>query len=363
MMAVKRRSPTVAVLTLDGLHLLTRFGNAAVLAIPLMFVLLKMLDRLLRDQGAPWWRAIVSGFFGKIDDLSFWVLLSGLLSVLMVCGALGQLMTSRDPAETGWPIRRPDVLAWLAASVVATSAYLVGIYFTNGTFFIELPRPSRLAQVPEGLLNVLMIGVVYFYCVLGLQATRAVRVRLRAATAPPIATTTLVAAEYLLNISFSFILGALVPIIAILSAKWIGALLFEWTGCGIFNWSMFKPDPLSELMDSLAGVAFITAILFLPLLAFFPMIRAALPRRVRMRLNLKCRIETLTISLAGIQPIDAQLSPRVLRLVVFTLVELIDGDVESKNIEACPNSRGAPGGAFSSATSPIVPGPPERERS
>lgn len=355
-----RRSPVAAVLTRDGLLLLIRLAKVTVCAVPLLFILLKMLDRLVRDQNTPWWRDIASGYFGKIDDLSFWVLVSGLLSVLMVCAALGQLLSSRDPTETGWPIRRFHVFAWLAVSLLAICGYLIGIYLTNGTFFIDLARPERIAQVPEGLLNVFMVCFIYFYCVLGIQAARAVCVRLRAVNAPPIEKSTLLAAEYLLNISFSFLLGALLAFLAVYCLQWLGALLYRWTGLGFFDWSMFKPNPLSELVDSLVAVAFITVIFFLPLLAFFPMIRTALPSWVRMRLNLKCRIETLTISAGGLQPIDAKFSPRVLRLVVFTLVELVDSRqaVSSDTNRPVLSKSAASAQRTSSTDQAVVPGDP-----
>ncbi len=119
------------------------------------------------------------GIFERIDDLSFWNTFAALLASVLIYWAACKVLTADGQQITKallWSLR--DVRLYSIFLVIALTAYILGIRDDSmpqvaGTFYARNEmRGVKDIQVVEGVLNVLLAGIVYIPAITGFRLLR-----------------------------------------------------------------------------------------------------------------------------------------------------------------------------------------------
>jgi hypothetical protein len=266
------------------------------MATPLIFIGLKILDEHLSGPNASrGWYCIIAGFFAKIDNISFWVVIGGLLSARNAIKAWAQLppLGKNDSVPvTSGDLRRTVVLALIIVSI-----YVAVMYPSNGTFFKPVPKQERPAQVLEGLTNCVLAGLFYFFLLAGQVVARRALYLVSVNDPAFTADNRKRCASLLANAPFCVFTAAIGGITFWPLVKYFGSLGYTHLGYAWLDWTAFKPNPWSEVVGGALGGIGLNVAYFLPWLTLFWDSKRILPPGCRLRIN-KFWI-TLIIALQG----------------------------------------------------------------
>jgi hypothetical protein len=112
------------------------------------------------------------GMAGRAEDVSFWYVVGGLFSILMITRAVPAVLNA------GGRLSAVRLSFWVVLVLLGLIAfewglYLQAVYRDNGTFFyLRLPHPSvypqvHIIQVLEGLLNLTLLALLMTWGVIG----------------------------------------------------------------------------------------------------------------------------------------------------------------------------------------------------
>lgn len=249
--------------------------------VPILFMLLKVLDRRLEyppsespDHGVSWyWR---EGIFGKLDDISFWVLVAGLLAIVYISRAAMLLGKHIPDRVSQLEVSGRTLCWWLLMLLVAAGMYVLIMYPTKGTFFKGLPKQKMIAQVLEGLFNITMIGIAYAYFFLGNAAINTLDRYLKISnhtvqqhTSKDGNNPITEVATLLVNTFWAVLLGGLLSIPVLTTLAYFGITLAS----------------LNDVLGGISGAILITVLFFSPFGSFHYRLWKLLTGQVRWKRN------------------------------------------------------------------------------
>jgi hypothetical protein len=245
---------------------LNRLSLLLMWCIPPLFILIKIFDRLLSERVSHGWSwCIKSGFFSKIDDLSFWIIIAGLLATRNIMKARILLSSSTSGSgEVAETITSSELKSILWVIFAASGIYVAVRYPTHGTFFNPAIREQRAAQVLEGLMNLALVPPFYIYLMIGHLTLRRAE-RLIAEKNPKFTCAERKrCAELIGNAPCVMLFAALGGALLFPVIKWAGDFIFKKTHSTFWNWELFQPEPWSEVLFGWIGGVFIVFLYFLP---------------------------------------------------------------------------------------------------
>lgn len=259
------------------------YAKLLIWTIPVAFIAIKVLDRHLEfpGQDATWY--IAAGFFGKIDDLSFWVLIAALLSTAGIMKAATLLPPL--PPTISECIKQRELRFCGIATAIAIALYLLVMALTGGTFFNKLPPDHRHAQVLEGCLNVLLVIVFYWYFGVSLSVFRRFSKAVAATSGVPLSEELKRAGQLILNAPLTILTALCTSLAFFPLVKYLGEKSFMHFGYRWLNWTMFRPEPFSEVANGIVAALFMVALMFLPYLALYFSGSKILRQRCRISFN------------------------------------------------------------------------------
>jgi hypothetical protein len=248
---------------------------------PCLLLLLKTYDRWLSTSPSQqWYWYLASGCFGKIDDLSFWIVVAGLLAarnVIKAWASLPNLPPNISRCASVGDLRRLISIVGLIWAV-----YLAVMYKTNGTFFHDVGRAQRGAQVLEGLTNMALILLFYIYWLLGVITLRySEDLGAKGTNCKSLEE----AAHLLANAPLTFLAATVAGFLLFPFVKWAGQGLYQQTGFSWLDWSMFAPQPLKEILGGFVGACLLVIMYFLPWFWFVPQAKKLLCGNCCFRIN------------------------------------------------------------------------------
>ena len=267
-------SSNAITLSTHGIVLLCRSWMWLTLCTAFLLVGLKIWDRYL---GGPntypyWWEFVLSGAYGKLDDISFWTALVGLFSGILITSSALELVSRRPKMELIFS--RGECVLWVIFTFFGFALYFFAIGFPDekGTFLSVLPPVQRWAQVFEGLINLLLIGAVYILAVFGWKVsatvTKAIHVyadRTPPEAEKPAANSLLRVSSQFANLPFLFIPVLGMVVVTLILSRKLGQTLFAETKWPIFDFTKYQFDPLAGLRKEWPAALLTFVLLSLPL--------------------------------------------------------------------------------------------------
>ena len=267
---------TVGFLTSSGICFLSRVWFYVVLFVAAAFIFLKIWDRFL---GGPtvdlkeWQDFALSGFLGKLDDVSFWTALVGLFSGSLVLSAC--LRVFHIKSEFPLVVTRFHLRLWLVFTLFGWAVYFFAIYMPSddkGTFFSILSPEKRWAQILEGLLNLWLIAVAYFLAVVSATVALAIQKELRSFgnTSPTTNEDKALAGQWLMagslvrNVPFLFIPVISCVYVILISVYLLGDKVIKPHFWPSLDFEKYGFHPLSGLLKQWPLVIFNFVLLMLP---------------------------------------------------------------------------------------------------
>jgi hypothetical protein len=258
-----------------------RLSKKLTIFIPTWFIFLKVFDYWLGTKPIhDWWWYAAAGLFAKIDDISFWIVVAGLLAARNVMKAwfsLPQLASGVSESATSGDLRRTA-----AFTIAVWMVYLGIMYPTNGTFFVPFPKEERAAQILEGLTNLGLASAFLVYFLLGI-------ITLRRASALKKAgfdcNRLLQCARLLANAPLSFVIAVVAGVFFFPAIQWGAQYLNSHTAVTWWNWAMFHPHPFKEVLGGAIGGCFLVVLYFLPWFWFIRPARRLLCDHCSLKIN------------------------------------------------------------------------------
>src|SRR5258706_8660157 len=249
-------------ITENGVQVLRHLARTFLWAAPLSLIAIKIYDRHLEYPAAPWQDALLSGFFGKIDDLSFWVVVAGLLSIINLMTATRCLgpYTGLDSL----PLKRGEIRFAIRATLFTVSLYILAMYLTGGTFFSELLPQQRSAQILEGVLNLILIVAFQGFTIVAHATVRRCEGQIAAQPQGPLPQNLRDCAASILNAPTTIVIALCAGIFFFPLFKFFGGKAYDSFGYRWLNWTMFKPEPWKEVGNGLLAAAGVIVLMFWP---------------------------------------------------------------------------------------------------
>jgi hypothetical protein len=298
-------------ITQDGIDLLHRLSRICLWCVPPALIAIKILDRHYEYPDTSWSRVFFSGFFGKIDDISFWVMVAGVLSIVQLTAAAKRLgpYGSLDSAD----LTTGEIRFTLWMTLLTITLYILAMFLTGGTFFTKLPPGQRPAQVLEGVLNVVLIAVFQVFCLAARATIRRFEAKMSAQSVMPIQESLVDCAALILNAPMTILIALCAGFFFFPLVKFLGDVAYKRWNFGWLNWTMFRPEPWNEIRGGLWAATGVIIFMFWPLIPLF------LRTRSRTKAHCKIKVDVFFLLLLVV------LQTGVIATIILVLRELGSG--------------------------------------